>query len=292
MLNKTTITKISAVVLTVTLLIPPTLSFAQGRGRHDGREYYHYRDRPTFGLRVSFLPDDAFAVRTGGMTYYYYDGVYYNRTGPNYVIIDPPMGAIVSSLPYEYRLVNINGVNYYTDNGIFYVYTNYGYQVVPPPMMQTVTHRVITAQPVEMIEEPQNQTKVGEGMGLGGIFGALLGGIIGHQNGHHELGGALIGGVAGAAAGGIVGAQMPNENYSAPVVVQPSVVTALPVATMPPTTIDQGTPDGSYTVNIANPQGGYIAVIIKKSGNGFVGPQGEYYPEFPKVAQLQAMYGK
>ena len=279
----------SVLVLAITLLIPPALSYAQSRGRHDGHEYYRYHDRPSLGMRLSFIPEDTFIVNARGTSYYYYDGLYYNRMGPDYVLVNPPIGAVVGSIPSDYRLVMINGVNYYTDSGIFYVYTRYGYQVVPPPVVQ---RRVIVQQPVQMIEEPQNQTKVGEGMGLGGIFGALLGGVIGHQNGHHELGGALLGGAAGAAAGGIVGAQMPNENYSAPVVTQPSAVVALPAATIPQATMEQEAADGSFTVNITNARGGYTAVIIKRSGNGFVGPQGEFYAEFPKVAQLQAMYGK
>ena len=47
-----------------------------------------------------------------------------------------------------------------------------------------------------------------------------------------------------------------------------------------------------FTVNIPNDHGGYTAVVIKRSGNGFTGPQGEFYPEFPKVSQLKIMYGK
>ena len=47
-----------------------------------------------------------------------------------------------------------------------------------------------------------------------------------------------------------------------------------------------------FTVNIPNDHGGYTAVVIKRSGNGFIGPQGEFYPEFPKVSQLKIMYGK
>ena len=31
-----------------------------------------------------------------------------------------------------------------------------------------------------------------------------------------------------------------------------------------------------FTVNIPNDHGGYTAVVIKRSGNGFKGPQGEY----------------
>ena len=47
-----------------------------------------------------------------------------------------------------------------------------------------------------------------------------------------------------------------------------------------------------FTVNIPNNKGGYTAVTLKRSGSGYVGPQGEFYSEFPKVAQLRAMYGK
>jgi hypothetical protein len=46
------------------------------------------------------------------------------------------------------------------------------------------------------------------------------------------------------------------------------------------------------TVNIPNDHGGYTPVVIKRSGQGFIGPQGEFYPEFPKVTQLKVMYGK
>ncbi len=50
--------------------------------------------------------------------------------------------------------------------------------------------------------------------------------------------------------------------------------------------------DDALTVNVPNDKGGYNAVIIKRSGQGFVGPQGEFYSEFPKVSQLKLMYGK
>ena len=47
-----------------------------------------------------------------------------------------------------------------------------------------------------------------------------------------------------------------------------------------------------FTVHIPNARGGYTPVTLKRSGNGFVGPQGEFYPEFPKVGQLKVMYAK
>jgi hypothetical protein len=71
---------------------------------------------------------------------------------------------------------------------------------------------------------------------------------------------------------------------SAPVV-QAATVTAAPATASADT-------DDSFTINIPNNKGGYNAVLLKRSGNGFIGPQGEFYSEFPKVSQLQVMYGK
>jgi len=122
----------------------------------------------------------------------------------------------------------------------------------------------------------------GEGAATGGALGALAGGIIGHQS--HDTGaGMLIGGAVGAVTGAAVGStiQKPVYEEPAPVVVdQPSGV---------PTTTYAG---DSVTVNVPNSNGGYTAVVLKRSGNGYVGPQGEYYDQIPTTAQLQAMYGR
>jgi hypothetical protein len=73
----------------------------------------------------------------------------------------------------------------------------------------------------------------------------------------------------------------PAGAASAPVI-QASVVTAAPAVST----------DDAMTINIPNNKGGYTAVLLKRSGNGFTGPQGEFYSDFPKVSQLQVMYGK
>lgn len=46
----------------------------------------------------------------------------------------------------------------------------------------------------------------------------------------------------------------------------------------------------TVTINVPNNNGGYTSVILKKASNGYIGPQGEFYPEMPAVNQLQAMY--
>jgi len=124
----------------------------------------------------------------------------------------------------------------------------------------------------------------GEGAATGGALGALAGGIIGHQS--HDTGaGMLIGGALGAVTGAAVGSQIQK-----PVVEEPTpVVVAQPAPTVVPTTTYSG---DTVTVNVPNNSGGITSVVLKRSGNGYVGPQGEYYDQVPTTVQLQAMYGK
>ena len=87
-------------------------------------------------------------------------------------------------------------------------------------------------------------------------------------------------------------ASYPVVNSSAPTIVAPAqqpVLADNPAVTMPVAAI---TANESYSINIPNAKAGYTAVTLKRAGTGFTGPQGEFYPEFPKVALLQVMYGK
>ena len=59
-----------------------------------------------------------------------------------------------------------------------------------------------------------------------------------------------------------------------------------------PQAVTSSAQEDSFVVNVANDRGGYTAVTIRRSGNGFIGPQGEYYTQFPNVSQLKVMYGK
>ena len=78
------------------------------------------------------------------------------------------------------------------------------------------------------------------------------------------------------------------------VIVQPSAI--IPTASTYSTTVispvQTTAMDDDITLNIPNVAGGYSAVLVKRSGKGFIGPQGEFYPEFPKVSVLKVLYGK
>lgn len=47
----------------------------------------------------------------------------------------------------------------------------------------------------------------------------------------------------------------------------------------------------TVTINIPNSNGSYTPVTLVRRGNGYVGPQGEYYSGRPTVDQLRALYG-
>jgi len=197
------ITKLSVGILTLAVLVLPQLSYADwgvginfgGPGyHHDDHAFYRYHDHPHFGLHAHYLPRGYFTVWVGMHRYYYYDGLYYNYIGGDYVLVNPPIGAYVTVIPPDFQPVVINGVTYYTNNGIYYILTrHHGYKVVEAPMVYA----------------------------------------------------------------------------------QPAVVA-----------------QDTFPINVPNNNGSYITLVIKRSGNGYVGPQGEFYAQFPSIAQLKVMYAK
>ncbi|MFA5005474.1 MAG: glycine zipper 2TM domain-containing protein [Candidatus Omnitrophota bacterium] len=78
-----------------------------------------------------------------------------------------------------------------------------------------------------------NKTRVAEGAGVGGVVGALAGGIIGHQTGS-GVEGALIGGALGAGTGALVGSQInkPEQNTASTAVSAQNQVTVQKIVEM------------------------------------------------------------
>jgi len=48
----------------------------------------------------------------------------------------------------------------------------------------------------------------------------------------------------------------------------------------------------TVTINVPNSNGSYTPVVLIKQKDGYIGPQGEYYPGHPTVEQLMVLYGK
>jgi hypothetical protein len=77
------------------------------------------------------------------------------------------------------------------------------------------------------------------------------------------------------------------------VVVQQPLVAQQPIVVQQPIIIQQSALMGeTFVVNIPNNNGTYTSVTLVKSNNGYIGPQGEFYPGHPSIDQLRVIYGK
>jgi len=166
----------------------------------------------------------------------------------------PHFGYHMHYLPDGYFTVWVGGSRYYYYDGIYYRYVGYGdYVIVAPPAGAVVTAIPTDFQPVM----------------INGMTYYVNDGIYYVYTRH--------------------GYQVVERPM---VVTQPVVTVVAPPAPQVPVSPPAPVAQDTFTVNIPNNSGGYATVVIKKSGNGFVGPQGEFYTEFPKVSQLKVMYGK
>ena len=169
----------------------------------------------------------------------------------------PHYGLHLHFLPDGYFTVWAGGARYYYYDGLYYTYAGGDYVLVNPPMGAYVSVIPSDFQPVI----------------INGITYYTDSGVYYILTRHHGY---------QVVAAPVVYAQPQQVVVTQPVTTQfPSAVVAAPMAIQ-----------DTFTVNVPNNSGGYSAVVIKRSGNGYVGPQGEFYSEFPKVAQLKVMYGK
>lgn len=96
----------------------------------------------------------------------------------------------------------------------------------------------------------------------GGLLGAVVGGIIGHQSGH-GLEGAAIGGVVGAVSGGLIGNQMDKKALAA----NPNHITVIKIVEL----ATKGIPDGVIISEIQRTKSVYtltseVITYLKENG--------------------------
>ncbi len=76
-------------------------------------------------------------------------------------------------------------------------------------------------------------------------------------------------------------------------VVVPAPAVKPNVAVVPTDAIQsQKISEGTAVINIPNSNGSYTPIILVKHKDGYIGPQGEYYPGHPTIDQLRVLYGK
>ena len=104
--------------------------FDRGRVEHERERYatphwvyddrfHHNRYYPARGYVVDVLPPGNVAITFRGAPFWYHGGVWYQRSGPRYVVVQPPLGVIVPALPPGYTIV-YGGVPYYYANDVYY----------------------------------------------------------------------------------------------------------------------------------------------------------------------------
>jgi hypothetical protein len=88
-----------------------------------------------------------------------------------------------------------------------------------------------------------------------------------------------------------------GNNYLTPYTLFPASQTVqetVPAAAAPTMTeAENMAKNGSFIViSIPKKDGGFVPVRLMKHGNGYIGPQGEFYAGHPTVDQLSALYGE
>jgi Family of unknown function (DUF6515) len=96
--------------------------------------FHHDHFYPALGYSVSVLPPGHVDVTFGPGHYFFHAGVWYERRGPNFVVVRPPVGIVVPVLPPAYSTVMVAGIPYYYANDIYYDAVPNGYQVIEPPV--------------------------------------------------------------------------------------------------------------------------------------------------------------
>ena len=86
----------------------------------------------TIGMAIASVPNYYYPVPIGGVSYYYYGGVYYApaSSGTGYVVVDAPVGAQVEVAPPECHVLAVDATPYCYFQGSFYTITDDGYYAV------------------------------------------------------------------------------------------------------------------------------------------------------------------
>ncbi len=79
------------------------------------------------------MPRGYISISFGGIPYFYYSGVFYQRGSSGFFMVGAPIGAIVYSLPVGYTRVVHSNTYYYCYDDVYYRKVPSGYQVVDSP---------------------------------------------------------------------------------------------------------------------------------------------------------------
>jgi hypothetical protein len=204
----------------------------------------------------------AFAWEHHGDRYHFRENRWYRSGwfGFDVAVSALALGAVVASLPGGYSTVVVGGMPYYYYDDIYYRPAPDGYVVVERPVV--VEQPVVAGHPATVV----NNASIGyQPVVIDGKTYYVNNGV---YYIYTSYGYQVVQPPAGA------------QNPPAPVAV-----------TAPAKDAASSVKEEPLVINVPNKQGGFTPVKLTKQGNGYVGPQGEYY-ERPTVNQLKALYGE
>ena len=85
------------------------------------------------GAVLRTQPVNGIALRFGGVSFIFNNGLYYRHLDKGYTVVRPPIGLKISLLPKGYERIIIMGSSYYFFQGIYYVYEAGNYRVIDEP---------------------------------------------------------------------------------------------------------------------------------------------------------------
>ena len=99
------------------------------------KRYRHNRYYPSRGIRRNKLPTKYHEIRFHNRPYFYNSGIWYRRSGVQFIVTVPPFGIVVPFLPPFYTTLWISGTPYYYANDVYYTWQpeQNGYVVTNPP---------------------------------------------------------------------------------------------------------------------------------------------------------------
>jgi hypothetical protein len=313
--------------VTVVSLLCVTGWAQRGRGPEGPRDR---RDGPEFRERhvVPRLPPGARHIIIGGRPYWAYGGVYYVVGDDGYVVVGAP---VVRVLPRYDRVVVIGGVAYYVADDVYYRSTPEGYVVVERPVEPVAKVVVPAPEPEGSkitLYVPKKDADGFTPVVLKKIDGGFLGpqgefyptmprvSLLTEMYGIPEIlrqtpidtyfihvpnkdGQTFTRVELTRRNGGFLGPQ--GEFYP----IMPSVAHLAEmygVSKESAKATDAGTPgvskepaktdDTVIHVQVQKKNGqGTVDVVLKKRDEGYLGPQGEFYPQMPSASQLAEVYG-
>jgi hypothetical protein len=246
-------------VLSILSFVPITSAFARpdfGRHfspRHEERWDFH-RPYPFYHRN---LPAGYIALRVAEDLYYYFGGIYYRETPVGYVEVIPPAGVVVETIPVGYKIIPYGNTTYYYYDRVYYEKQPTGYTVVtPPPQAVAANAPAVEAPEKSIIVQVPNPN------------------------------GSFVPVTLYKYSDGYVGPK--GEHYADyPTVDQLKAMYSVSSASAEPAPAEE-----ELSFDVPNANGSFTKVTLLKSKDGYVGPEGEFYPKKPTMEQLKVMYSK